>query len=81
MRHKLTFHNLESNPKAAYVFIEKDKKYRGKRFYLTKVREEEDVELIKILRRRKSSPDIDEKHGKTSAVIFEINKILPLVGK
>ncbi len=39
MRDRLTHHNLESNSHACYMFIEKGPGYKGKRLFLTKVRE------------------------------------------
>ncbi len=52
MPDRLTHANLQSNPQAAYLFIENGPGYKGKRMYLTKVREEQDTELLKSLRRR-----------------------------
>lgn len=37
MLERTSFSNIESNPKAAYMFIEHDEGYKGKRLYLTKV--------------------------------------------
>ena len=49
MRDRLTHHNLQSNPHGAYLFAEAGKKYVGKRLFLTKIREEQDTELVLIL--------------------------------
>lgn len=40
MRDRLTHHNLQSNSHATYLFVENGPGYKGKRLYLTKVREE-----------------------------------------
>ena len=77
MRDRLTHHNLQSNPHACYMFIEKGTGYKGKRFFLTKVREEQDSELLQSLRRRQY---IDEKDEAKFLVFFNITKELPLVG-
>jgi hypothetical protein len=53
MSDKLSHANLQTNPKAAYMFIEKAKGYQGKRLYLQKLREENDPELVQSIRRRK----------------------------
>ncbi|MHC4362698.1 MAG: pyridoxamine 5'-phosphate oxidase family protein, partial [Planctomycetota bacterium] len=50
MREHLTHQNLQSNPNAAYLFVEKGAGYVGKRFYLTKLREETDPALIDSFR-------------------------------
>jgi hypothetical protein len=77
MRDRLTHHNLQSNPHACYLFIEKGPGYKGKRLFLTKVREEQDSELLQSLRRRQY---IDEKDEAKFLVFFNITKELPLVG-
>jgi hypothetical protein len=77
MRDRLTHFNLQSNPHACYMYIEKGPGYRGKRFFLTKIREEEDSELLYSMRRRQY---IDEKDESKFLVFFKIDKELPLVG-
>jgi hypothetical protein len=77
MRDRMTRHNLQSNPHAAYLFHEKSPGYKGKRLFLTKVREEQDTELLQTLRRRQY---IDEKDDAQFLVFFQIDKELPLVG-
>jgi len=77
MRDRLTHHNLQSNPHAAYLFYEKGTGYKGKRLFLTKVREEQDTELMQSLRRRQY---IDERDEVQFLVFFRIDKELPLVG-
>ena len=77
MRDRLSHHNLQSNSHACYMFIEKGPGYKGKRFFLTKVREEQDSELLQSLRRRQY---IDEKDEAKFLVFFNITKELPLVG-
>ena len=79
MRDHLTHQNLQSNPHAAYLFVEKGPGYVGKRLYLTKLREETDPALIESLRRR--TPKISrEDASKEHVVYFRIDKIRPLVG-
>ncbi len=77
MRDRLTHHNLQSNSHACYMFIEKGPGYKGKRFFLTKVREEQDSELLQSVRRRQY---IDEKDESKFLVFFNIDRELPLVG-
>ncbi|MCW8801363.1 MAG: pyridoxamine 5'-phosphate oxidase family protein [Desulfobacter sp.] len=76
MLDRLTHKNLESNPHAVYLFIEDGPGYKGKRIYLTKVKEEKNSERIASLKRRKkdSSPDEDR-----FLVFFEFNSERPLV--
>ncbi len=77
MRDHLTHHNLQSNPHACYMFMEKGPGYKGKRLFLRKVREEKDAELIPELRRRQYIQETDEAEY---LVYFEVTKALPLVG-
>jgi hypothetical protein len=77
MRDRLTHHNLQSNLHACYMFIEKTPGYKGKRFFLTKIREEQDSELLQSLRRRQY---INEKDESKFLVFFKIDRELPLVG-
>ena len=77
MRDRLTHHNLQSNPHACYMFIEKGPGYKGKRFFLSKVREEQDSDLLQSLQRRQY---IHEKDESKFLVFFKIDKELPLVG-
>jgi hypothetical protein len=77
MRDRLTHHNLQSNPHAAFLFIEEGPGYKGKRLFLTKLREEQDSELLHSLRRRQYPND---KAEAKFLVFFKLDKELPLVG-
>jgi len=77
MRDRLTHHNLQSNPHAAYLFKEEGESYVGKRLFLTKIREEQDTDLAYKLRRRRYP---DDKKEPLFLVFFRINQILPLIG-
>ena len=78
MRDRLSHKNLETNPHAVYLFIEDGPGYKGKRIYLTKVKEEKNSDLIDSLKRRKkkdSNPDEDK-----FLVFFELSNERPLIG-
>ena len=77
MRDRLTHLNLQSNSHAAYLFHEEGPGYKGRRLFLTKVREEKDTELLKSLR-RKQYPD--KKDEAKFLVFFKVDKELPLIG-
>jgi hypothetical protein len=77
MRDRLTHNNLQSNPHAAYLFMENGEGYAGKRLFLTKTREEQDSELLYSLRRRTYPDDRSEPKF---LVFFRIDKVLPLIG-
>ncbi len=79
MRDRLSYANLQSNPKAAYLFLEEGAGYKGARFFLKKVKENMDAEFIKSIRRRAYHEDITGEED-THAVFFEITKQLPLIG-
>ena len=76
MRDRLTHHNLQSNSRACFMFIEKGPGYKGKRLFLSKVREEQDSDLLQKLRRRQYIDDTDESKF---LVFFTVDEELPLV--
>jgi len=79
MNERLSYKNLTSNPKAAYLFLEKGPGYKGRRLYLTKTREETDIELIESMRRK--TYKYEESNLKKYLVYFSVEKIRPLVGE
>jgi hypothetical protein len=80
MRERLTYRNILENPHAACMFIEHGGGYKGIRLFLTKVREDNDPELIARMTRRHLSPEEDRAKGPKHLVIFRVEKILPLIG-
>jgi hypothetical protein len=81
MTDRLTHHNLQSNSKAVYLFKEAGDAYRGKRLYLTKLREEKDSALINKLRRSAyPSPEKADEKATRYLVYFCIDRVLPLIG-
>lgn len=80
MRDRLTHSNLQSNPHAAYLFVEQGAGYQGKRLILTRVREERDTELLKSLQRRMAASDPEKEPESRFLVFFRIEKELPLIG-
>ena len=80
MPHRLTHNNLQSNPQAAYLFLETGPGYKGKRLYLTKIREEQDTDLLYSLRRKTYSDEKEKKEGPRFLVFFQVDQVLPVVG-
>jgi len=80
MRDRLSHHNLQSNPKAAYLFVEEGPGYKGKRFFMTKVGEEEDQEKIHSFRRRSHKDSETDSSEAKFLVYFRIDKEFPLIG-
>ena len=79
MADRLTHHNLQSNNQAAYLFMEEGSGYKGKRLFLTKIREEQDSDLLYSIRSKRFPSEKEE--GKTRfLVFFKIDRVLPLVG-
>jgi hypothetical protein len=77
MRDRLTHHNLQSNPSATFLFIEEGGVSKGRRLFLQKVREENNPELIKKIKRRKYNEGNDDP---VFLVYFSLEKELPLLG-
>jgi hypothetical protein len=81
MADRLMHKNLQSNPHAAYLFMESGERYVGKRLYLTKIKEVKDRALIDKIRRKESCPVYTVyKDTIKYLVYFRINKVLPLIG-
>ncbi len=80
MPDRLTHHNLQSNNNAAYMFMEESKGYKGVRLFLTKIREEEDSELLKSIRRKKYASEKGEEQDSRFLVFFKVDKTLPIIG-
>ena len=80
MPDRLTHHNLQSNIHAAYLFIEEGPGYKGIRLFLSKVREEEDSELLRSIRRRTYTTEKEGEETSRYLVFFKVDKILPLIG-
>jgi hypothetical protein len=79
MADRLTHHNLQSNDHAAYMFVEESSGYNGIRLFLTKLREEQDSDLLYSIRSKLYPPHKEE--GKTRfLVFFKVDKELPLIG-
>ena len=80
MNERLSYKNVSSNPKAAYLFLEATAGYKGKRLYLTKIKEETDKELIDSMRRRKTEK-YQEGDLKKYLVYFRVERIRALTGE
>ncbi len=79
MLERLSYSNIQSNPKAAYMFIERGEGYAGKRLYLTVTGEEKNQERIKAIKQQHERARDDD--GKVRHLIyFTVDKIRPLVG-
>ena len=79
MLERLSYSNIQSNPKAAYMFAEQGEGYAGKRLHLTKTGEEKDPDRIKEIKQQHTKtrePDEKARH----LIYFTVDKIRPLVG-
>jgi hypothetical protein len=80
MPQRLTHKNLQENPHASYLFMASGPGWKGKRLYLTRVREEQDTELLYSRRRRTYPEEMEKKEGPRFLVFFRVDKVLPLIG-
>ena len=80
MRERLTYRNILENPHAACMFMEHGGGYQGIRLFLTKVREDNDPDLIARMTRRHLSSEEDKAKGPKHLMIFRVDRILPLIG-
>ncbi len=79
MRDRLTRSNLQQNPSAHFLFMEKERGFSGVRIYLEKFKEIEDKELIAQLSRRTGHTKMDE-NSAIFLVSFKVIKMLELLG-
>ena len=80
MRERLSHQNLKSNPRAAYMFVERDKGYTGKRLYLTKIREETNTSVVEMFIKKQPEICASSDDSNKYLVHFRIDDIRPLVG-
>jgi len=80
MLERLSYGNIRSNPKAAYLFIEHGEGYHGKRLYLTKISEESDPAKIEAIKAQRPKTHKSTVQAEKHLVYFAIDKIRPLVG-
>ena len=78
MSDKLSHKNLQTNPSAVYLFVEKGQGHVGKRLYLTKVREETSPAAIDAMSRRQRCDCRVE--GESYLVYFKVDTVRPLIG-
>jgi hypothetical protein len=79
MAERLTYANLQTNPHAAYLFIESGQGYSGKRLHLTKMREESNDELVDAISQRYDY-SIQKGEMTRHVVFFNVDGVLPLIG-
>jgi hypothetical protein len=79
MADRLSHTNINRNPHAAYLFVEKGGAYNGLRMYLTRTREETDAKAIDALR-RKERKGADYGDAQKFLVYFKVEEVRRLVG-
>lgn len=78
MLNKLSYNNLQANPKAAYMFLQEN--FQGKRLYLKKIKEDNDQSKInEMLRHKYDDPEVLAKEK--ALVYFEVEKDIPILVK
>jgi len=80
MADRLSHRNLQSNPYATYLFVERGEGYQGRRLYLTKIAEETDPQKIQALRRRPLPAECGTEDESRFLVHFRVGRVRPLVG-
>ncbi|MBN2590717.1 MAG: pyridoxamine 5'-phosphate oxidase family protein [Sedimentisphaerales bacterium] len=80
MLERTTYQNVLSNPKAAYMFIEEGKGYKGTRLYLKMAGEETDAKVIKEIKAQRIRKHESKTDSVRHFVYFEIENVRPLSG-
>ncbi|MHC5083578.1 MAG: pyridoxamine 5'-phosphate oxidase family protein [Planctomycetota bacterium] len=78
MRPRQSYNNIQVNPKAAYLYVEKGPGYAGKRLTLKKTGEEADTQVVNQLRRKGHGCQDDQ--DQATLVYFKITGVRPLIG-
>ncbi|MCU0915177.1 MAG: pyridoxamine 5'-phosphate oxidase family protein [Planctomycetes bacterium] len=79
MRDRRSHKNLQANPQAAYLFVERGEGYKGLRMHLTRTQEESDPRKIEAFRRR-NRPNQDFTGEAVFLVHFHIQEVRQLIG-
>ena len=80
MRERLTYHNLQTNPYATFLFMEHGNHLNGLRLFMKKTGQDDDEEMIAGMTRRNLTPEEDRNAGPKHIVYFTLEKILSLIG-
>lgn len=78
MLDRLSYANVQSNPHAAYLFLEPGEGYKGVRMHLSKVAEEHNTPRIDELMQQRGTSEYAQKDR--YLVFYAVDTILPLVG-
>jgi hypothetical protein len=79
MLERTSYANIQSNPKAAYMFIEKGQGYKGKRLYLKKSGEETDQQRIDEIKSQRPKRHESTADSVRHFVYFSVENIRPIV--
>ncbi|MDQ7825869.1 MAG: pyridoxamine 5'-phosphate oxidase family protein [Candidatus Eremiobacteraeota bacterium] len=81
MADRLTHKNTGENPHAAYLFYERDAHFKGRRFFLTKLKEETDKDkMYELMKERDSKMAEEYKEAAKFLVYFHVDKVLDIFG-
>jgi len=78
MLDRLTHKNLQTNPYATFLYMERSEGYQGVRLFLKKTREQTDPEVIEKVSRH--CVNHGRGRGPKFLVLFRLEKILDLIG-
>ena len=79
MLERTSYANVQSNPKAAYMFIEKGQGYKGKRLYLKKSGEETDPQHIEEIKSQRPKRHESTTESPRHFVYFSVENNRPIV--
>ena len=79
MLERTSYANIQSNPKAAYMFIEKGRGYKGKRLYLKKTGEEADPQRIEEIKSQRPKRHESTTDSARHFVYFSVENIRAVV--
>jgi hypothetical protein len=80
MLERTSYANIQSNPKAAYMFVEEGRGYNGKRLYLKVTGEETDQKLVEEIKSQRPRKHESKTDSVRHFVYFTIEKVRPVAG-
>ncbi|MEJ2647598.1 MAG: pyridoxamine 5'-phosphate oxidase family protein [Sedimentisphaerales bacterium] len=80
MLERTSYANIQSNPKAAYMFIEEGRGYNGKRLYLKMTGEEMDQKLVEEIKSQRPRKHESKTDSARHFVYFSVENVRPVTG-
>lgn len=79
MKERLSHRNLQHHLKASYLFLESGPGYKGVRLSLTMNRQDKNLSLVEVLRKKQPCICSEKDDSEKYLVFFKVDRIRPLL--